>query len=133
MIRTLLLVKPDATERNLEDKILDIIRENGFKVIKTKREKMSREKAEHFYDVHKDKSFFNGLIDYMISGETLGVILESENAVEELRELIGDTDPGEADPASIRGRYGQTLRRNSVHGSDCNQSAKHEIEVFFKE
>ncbi|MDY6788201.1 MAG: nucleoside-diphosphate kinase [candidate division WOR-3 bacterium] len=133
MSRTLLLVKPDATERNLGDEILDIIRENGFRIIRSHREKMNRHKAERFYAVHRDKDFFNALIDYMTSGETLGVILESDNAVEKLRELIGDTDPGEADPDSIRGRYGQTLRRNSVHGSDCNQSAKHEIEVFFKE
>ncbi len=133
MSKTLLLIKPDATERNLIGKILSIVEEHGFKILKLKMEKMKKSKAKKFYIVHKDKDFYCGLVKYMISGYTVGAVLEKENAVEELRKLVGKTIPIEAKRGTIRRKFGITQRKNSVHASDCNKSARYEIKVFFEE
>ncbi len=130
---TLLLIKPDAVERNLIGHILERIENEGFKVINLRMEQMNRAKAEEFYSVHKEKDFFHGLVDYMVSGKTVGVLLQRENAVNHLRHFIGNTDPADAEKGTIRNQFGQTLRRNSVHASDCRISAEREIDVFFKE
>lgn len=133
MERTLLLIKPDAVERNLIGEILSLIEGKGFVVENMRMEKMSIQKARSFYSVHKDKPFFDGLVEYMTSGSTVGVILRRDNAVAFLRETVGRTNPAKARPGTVRHKYGQTLRRNSVHASDCKESAEREIKVFFKE
>lgn len=133
MEKTLLLIKPDAVERNLIGAILAHIENKGFIVENIRIEQMGVEKAREFYSVHRGKPFFDGLVDYMISGKTVGIILRRENAVKYLRQVVGCTDPAEADKGTVRHEYGQTLRRNSVHASDCSESAQREINVFFKE
>lgn len=128
-----MLIKPDATERSLTGKILSIVEENGFRIVKIKSMKMTRKIAKKFYSIHRKKEFFLDLIDYMCSGLTIGVILERENAIKKLRELVGSTDPKEAGENSIRHMFGQTFRRNSVHASDSKKSFLYEKKVFFKE
>ncbi|MEO0237160.1 MAG: nucleoside-diphosphate kinase [candidate division WOR-3 bacterium] len=133
MERTLMLIKPDATRRNLVGKILSIVEEKGFKIVQIKSLKMTKKLAREFYKVHKKKEFFNDLVEYMCSGLTVGVILERENAVDHLREIVGSTDPKEAKKGTIRHTFGETFRRNSVHASDSKKSYIYEKKVFFKE
>ncbi len=128
-----MLIKPDATERNLTGKILSIVEENGFKIVKIKSMKMTKKIAKEFYAIHRRKEFFKHLVDYMCSGLTVGVILERKNGIERLRELVGATDPKEASKNTIRHIFGQTFRRNSVHASDSKKSFLYEKRVFFKE
>ncbi len=133
MEKTLLLIKPDAVERNLIGKILSIIENEGFEIIDIEMENISREKAETFYSVHKDRHFFSGLVDYIVSGKTVIVLLQRDDAILYLRKIVGRTNPINAVGGTIRNMFGQTLRRNSVHASDSKKSADYEIQIFFKE
>ena len=132
MERTFSIIKPDATKRNLTGAINKIIEDNDIKIIAQKRIKLSKEKAEGFYDVHKDKPFFSDLIEYMTSGPVVIQILTSENAVKKYRDVMGSTNPENADEGTIRKAYGLNIQENSVHGSDSEDNAKIEIEYFFK-
>ena len=131
MERTFSIIKPDATKRNLTGAINKIIEDNDIKIIAQKRIKLSKEKAEGFYDVHKDKPFFSDLIEYMTSGPVVIQILTSENAVKKYRDVMGSTNPENADEGTIRKAYGLNIQENSVHGSDSEENAKKEIEYFF--
>ncbi len=133
MDRTFSIIKPDATKRNLTGAINKIIEDNDIKIIAQKRIKLSKEKAEGFYDVHKDKPFFSDLIEYMTSGPVVIQILTSDNAVKKYRDVMGSTNPENADEGTIRKAYGLNIQENSVHGSDSEENAKKEIEYFFNE
>ncbi len=132
MTRTFSIIKPDATKRNITGAINKIIEENDLKIIAQKRILLTRELAEGFYKVHKDKPFFNDLIEYMISGPVIIQVLEGSNAVEDYRKIMGATNPSEAKEGSIRKKYALNIQENSVHGSDSDQNAKIEIEYFFE-
>ena len=131
MSQTLALIKPDAVERNIIGKIISLIENDGFIIKDIKLIKMSRSIAEEFYSCHKGKSFFEKLINYMTSGETVALVLERENAVENYRLLIGATDPQTAQDGTIRKLYAIDKSYNSVHGSDSNENAKREISIIF--
>ena len=128
---TFSIIKPDATERNITGSINKIIEDNGLRIIAQKRIKLSRDQAEGFYSIHKDKPFFIDLIEYMISGPVVVQILKADNAVIKYREVMGATDPKNAISGSIRKEYGLNIQENSVHGSDSDENAKKEIEYFF--
>lgn len=130
---TFTMIKPNSTLANDTGAILSIINESGFKIIAMKMLKLSREKAEGFYAIHKDKPFFENLIDFMTSGPTVVIILEKKDAVESFRELIGNTDPKEAAPGTIRKLYAETVTRNAVHGSDSDENALIEARFFFSD
>ena len=131
MEKTLLIIKPDAVERNLIGRIIEMCEENGFKILNIKMEKITREKAESFYSVHKGKEFFEKLVDYITSGPVVAILLERENAIEMLRELIGSTDPKKARPGTVRFLYGIDITKNSVHASDSKESFEYEVKHFF--
>ena len=130
--QTLSIVKPDAVERNLENEIKVFFNENGLKVIKNKKVKISKEEASEFYKVHQTKPFYNDLCNYLSSGPIVVMILEGENAVLINRELMGATDPKNAADGTLRKLYGISIDKNSVHGSDSVDNAKQEINFFFK-
>ena len=132
MNRTFSIIKPDATERNITGSINQIIEKNNLRIIAQKRIKLSRKKAEGFYSVHKDKPFFNDLIQFMTSGPIIIQVLQGENAVEQYRKIMGATDPKNAEDHTIRKLYGISIDKNSVHGSDSIRNAKIEIDFFFK-
>ncbi|MEO0255553.1 MAG: nucleoside-diphosphate kinase [candidate division WOR-3 bacterium] len=131
MEKTLLIIKPDAVRRNLIGKIISMCEENGFKVLNIKMEKLTREKAESFYKVHKGKDFFENLIDYITSDYVVAILLEREKAIETLRELVGATDPKKAKPGTIRYLFGISITENSVHASDSKESFEYEVKHFF--
>ena len=131
--KTLSIIKPDAVERNLEDEIKKIFIDNGFKIIKSKKIKIEKLAAEKFYKVHETKPFYNDLCEYLSSGPIIVMILERENAILENRELMGATDPTKAKEGTIRKKYGISIDKNSVHGSDSPENAKIEIDFFFKD
>ena len=131
MSRTFSIIKPDATKRNITGAINKIIEENNLTIVAQKRIKLSKEKAEGFYSVHKDKSFFNELIDYMTSGPVIVQVLEGENAVENYRKIMGATNPDNAENGTIRKNYALNIQENSVHGSDSQDNANIEINYFF--
>ena len=131
MNRTFSIIKPDATKRNITGSINKIIEDNNLNIIAQKRIKLSKEKAEGFYSVHKDKSFFNELIDYMTSGPVIVQVLEGENAVENYRKIMGATNPDNAENGTIRKNYALNIQENSVHGSDSQDNANIEINYFF--
>ncbi len=131
MERTLLMIKPDATSRNVIGRIIAMVEENGFKVVAIRSKHFSREEAERFYEVHRDKPFFNDLVDYITSGMVVGIMLERENAVEKLRELVGATNPKEARLGTIRAVFGESIERNAVHASDSYENAQRELSFFF--
>ncbi len=133
MNRTFSIIKPDATKRNITGAINKIIEENNLKIIAQKRIKLSKEKAEGFYSVHREKSFFEELINYMTSGPVIVQILEGENAVEHYRKIMGSTNPDNADDGTIRKLHALNIQENSVHGSDSEENAKKEINYFFNE
>ena len=130
--QTLSIVKPDAVERNLENEIKVFFNENGLKVIKNKKVKISKEEASEFYKIHQTKPFYNDLCNYLSSGPIVVMILEGENAVLKNRELMGVTDPKNAADGTLRKLYGISIDKNSVHGSDSVDNAKQEINFFFK-
>ncbi len=125
------MIKPDATSRNLIGRILAMVEENGFRIVAIRSKHFSREEAERFYEVHRDKPFFNDLVNYITGGMVVGVMLERENAVEKLRELVGATNPKEARLGTIRAVYGESIERNAVHASDSYENAQRELSFFF--
>ena len=131
--QTLSIIKPDAVERNLDNDIKQIFIENNFKIIKDKKIQISKSEAEEFYKVHETKPFYNDLCSYLSSGPIVVMILEKENAVLSNRELMGATDPKKANEGTIRKKYGISIDKNSVHGSDSVENAKIEIDFFFKD
>ena len=130
--QTLSIIKPDATERNLESEIILFFKKNNFKILKKKNVKISKEEAEEFYKVHQTKPFYNELCNYLSSGPIVVMVLEREDAVSKNREIMGSTDPLKAEEGTIRKMYGLSIDKNSVHGSDSVENAKKEINFFFK-
>ena len=126
------IIKPDAVERNLENKIKDFIEKKDLKIIKSKKVKISKEEASEFYKVHQTKPFYNDLCSYLSSGPIYAMVLEGENAVIKNREIMGATDPLKAEEGTLRKLYGISIDKNSVHGSDSQENAKIEINFFFK-
>ena len=133
MEETLSIIKPDAMERNLEDKIKKIFIKNNFGIIMEKKVKLEKKEAEQFYKVHETKPFYNDLCSYLSSGPIIAMILEKENAVADNRKLMGATNPNDAMEGTIRKKYGISIDKNSVHGSDSVENAKIEIDFFFKD
>ena len=131
--KTLSIIKPDAVERNLEDEIKKIFIDNGFKIYKIKKIKIEKSEAEKFYKVHETKPFYNDLCSYLSSGPIVVMIIEKDNAVLDNRELMGATNPKEAKDGTIRKKFGISIDKNSVHGSDSLENAKIEIDFFFKD
>jgi nucleoside-diphosphate kinase len=131
--RTFSIIKPDATRRNLTGAIIAMLEEAGLRVIASKRIRMSREQAEGFYSVHKERPFFSDLVEFMISGPVVVQVLEGENAVARNREVMGATNPNDAAAGTIRKVHAESIEANSVHGSDSLENAKTEIEFFFDE
>ena len=131
--RTLSIIKPDAVERNLENEIKKMFMENGFKIIKEKKIQIEKSEAETFYKVHETKPFYNDLCAYLSSGPIVVMILEKENAVLGNRDLMGATNPKDAKDGTIRKKYGISIDKNSVHGSDSIENAKIEIDFFFRD
>jgi len=128
---TLSIIKPDATERNLTGAINSKLEKAGLKIIAQKRLKLSREMAQKFYEVHKERPFYNDLVDFMISGPVVVQVLSGENAVMLNREVMGATNPSEAKDGTIRKEFALSIEANSVHGSDSLENAKNEISFFF--
>ena len=131
--QTLSIIKPDAVERNLDNEIKEMFTDKGFKIIKDKKIQITKAEAEQFYKVHETKPFYNDLCAYLSSGPILVMVLEKENAVLDNRELMGATKPEEAAEGTIRKKYGISIDKNSVHGSDSVENAKIEIDFFFKD
>ena len=131
--RTLSIIKPDATKRNLTGVINKIIEENGLRIIAQKRLKINIEQAKNFYQVHKDKPFFSDLVAYMSSGPVVVQVLEGNKAISEYREIMGSTDPQQAEEGTIRKQIAVSKQENSVHGSDSKENAKSEIDFFFNQ
>ena len=130
---TLSIIKPDAVERKLEDKIKNIFINNNFEIVREKKVKLEKKDAEQFYKVHETKPFYNDLCEYLSSGPVLVMILRKENAVTENRKIMGSTNPNEAAPGTIRKEFGISIDKNSVHGSDSKENAEIEIKFFFKD
>lgn len=131
--RTLMLVKPDAVKRNLEGKIIAHVQEKGFKLVALKKLKLTKQQAEKFYYVHKERPFFDELTDFMSSGPIVAMVWEGENAISKIREIMGATNPEEAEEGTLRKLYGTSIGENAVHGSDSKESAAYEIPFFFSE
>jgi len=131
--QTLSIIKPDAVERNLDEKIKSIFVKEGFKIVKEKKIKLEKDDAEKFYKVHETKPFYNDLCEYLSSGPVVAMVLEKENAVSSNRKVMGATDPKNADEGTIRKQFGISIDKNSVHGSDSVENAKKEINFFFKD
>ena len=130
--QTLSIIKPDAVERNLDNKIKNFFEKNNLKILKSKKVKISKEEASEFYKVHQTKPFYNDLCNYLSSGPIVVMILEGENAVLKTRQLMGATDPSKADEGTLRKMHGTSIDKNSVHGSDSVENGKIEIDFFFK-
>lgn len=131
--RTFSIIKPDATRRNLTGAINKMLEEAGLRIIAQKRLRMTREQAEGFYGVHKERPFFNDLCDFMTSGPVVVQVLEGENAVKRNREVMGATNPTEAEEGTIRKSFAESIEANSVHGSDSPENAAIEIAFFFND
>ena len=131
--QTLSIIKPDAVERNLESEIKEMFRNKGFNIVKDKKIQIAKPEAEQFYKVHETKPFYNDLCTYLASGTIVVMVLEKENAILENRKLMGATKPEDAEEGTIRKKYGISIDKNSVHGSDSVENAKIEIDFFFKD
>ena len=131
--QTLSIIKPDAVERNLDKEIKEMFLKNGFKILKEKKIQIEKSEAEKFYKVHETKPFYNDLCNYLSSGPIVVMVIEKENAVLENRNLMGATNPKDAIDGTIRKKYGLSIDKNSVHGSDSLENAKIEIDFFFNE
>lgn len=131
--RTLSIIKPDAVASNYSGKIIDMLEENGFSIVGMKKIKLSKEDAEKFYIVHKERPFYSSLTTFMSEGPIIVMVLEKENAIEEYRKLMGATNPEDAEEGTIRKKFGTNIERNAVHGSDSKESASFEIPFFFSE
>ena len=130
--QTLSIIKPDAVERNLIEKIKEIFLKNKLKIIKTKKIQITKDEAAEFYKVHQTKPFYDKLCNYLSSGPIVVMILEGKNAIQENRKIMGATDPTKSEEGTIRKKYGISIDKNSVHGSDSLDNAKKEIDFFFK-
>ena len=131
--QTLSIIKPDAVERNLQEEIKIEFKNNGFEIINEKKIHISKEEAEKFYKVHESKPFYNDLCEYLSSGPIIVMKLQKENAVLENRKLMGATNPQDADDGTLRKKYGISIDKNSVHGSDSVENARLELDFFFKD
>ena len=131
--QTLSIIKPDAVERNLSEEIKSEFEKSGFNILKEKKIKLEKSDAEKFYKVHQTKPFYNDLCDYLSSGPIVVMALEKENAVADNRKLMGATDPKNAELGTLREKYGISIDKNSVHGSDSVENAKIEINFFFND
>ncbi len=131
--RTFSIIKPDATRRNLTGAVTKMLEDAGLRVIASKRIQMTREQADGFYAVHKERPFFGELVEFMISGPVVVQVLEGEDAVARNRKVMGATNPADADEGTIRKAYAESIEANSVHGSDSEENAKIEIDFFFDE
>ena len=131
--QTLSIIKPDAVERNLENEIKEIFKNNGFNILKEKKIQIVKSEAEQFYKVHETKPFYDDLCAYLSSGPIVVMVLEKEGALLGNRKLMGATNPKDAEEGTIRKKYGISIDKNSVHGSDSVENAKIEIEFFFKD
>jgi nucleoside-diphosphate kinase len=131
--RTFSIIKPDATERNITGKIISKFEDAGLRIVASKRIRMTREQAEGFYAVHRERPFFGELVDFMISGPVVVQVLEGENAVAKNREVMGATNPANAAPGTIRKEFARSMGENSVHGSDAPETAAEEIRFFFRD
>jgi nucleoside-diphosphate kinase len=129
--RTFSIIKPDATRRNITGKVIDKLERAGLRIVAQKRIRMTREQAEGFYAVHRERPFFGELVDFMISGPVVVQVLEGENAVARNREVMGATNPRDAAPGTIRAELAESVGENSVHGSDAPETARQEIAFFF--
>ena len=133
MEQTLSIIKPDAVERNLQEEIKNEFIKNSFEIIKEKKIHISKQEAEQFYKVHETKPFYNDLCEYLSSGPIIVMALKKENAVADNRKLMGATNPNEAEEGTLRKKYGISIDKNSVHGSDSVENANIEINFFFKD
>src|SRR5712692_5028848 len=131
--RTFSIIKPDATDRNLTGAINAMIEQAGLRIIAQKRVRITREQAQTFYAVHRERPFFGELVEFMISGPVVVQVLEGENAIAKYREVMGATDPAKAAPGTIRKDLAESIEANSVHGSDSPENAAAEIAFFFKD
>jgi nucleoside-diphosphate kinase len=131
MEQTLSIIKPDATAKNVIGKIIDRFESNGLKIAGIKKMKLSKKIAGDFYGIHRDRPFFNDLVEFMTSGDVVAMVLEGDNAVSKNRDLMGATNPAEAKKGTIRADFAQSIDANAVHGSDSLENAKNEIEFFF--
>tara|TARA_B100000902_G_scaffold376469_1_gene407571 strand:+ start:2659 stop:3072 length:414 start_codon:yes stop_codon:yes gene_type:complete len=131
--QTLSIIKPDAVERNLENEIKEMFNKEGFKILKEKKVQIEKSEAEKFYKVHETKPFYNDLCAYLASGPIVVMVLEKQNAVLDNRNLMGATNPKEAKEGTIRKKFGISIDKNSVHGSDSLENAQIEIDFFFKD
>jgi len=129
--RTFSIIKPDATQRNLTGKVNAVIEDAGLRIVAQKRIRMSRQQAEAFYEVHRERPFFGELVEFMTSGPVVVQVLEGDNAVARYREVMGATNPAQAAEGTIRKLYAQSVGENSVHGSDSQDNARIEIAQFF--
>lgn len=133
MERTLVMIKPDGVERNLIGKIISIFEEKGLRIVALKKLRLSKEQAEAFYIVHKDRPFYKSLTDYISSGPVVAMVLEGKDVIKTVRKIMGATDPKEAEEGTIRKLLGIDKEKNTVHGSDSPESAQKEINFFFSE
>ena len=131
--QTLSIIKPDAVERNLENEIKEIFKNNGFNILKEKKIQITKPEAEQFYKVHETKPFYKDLCEYLSSGPIIVMVLEKDDALLSNRKLMGATNPKDAEEGTIRKKYGISIDKNSVHGSDSVENAKIEIDFFFKD
>jgi nucleoside-diphosphate kinase len=131
--RTFSIIKPDATRRNLTGAITDRLEKAGLRVVASRRIRLSKEQAEAFYGVHRERPFFGSLVAFMTSGPVVVQVLEGENAVARNREVMGATDPAKAAPGTIRKDFAESIEANSVHGSDASETAANEIKFFFSD
>ena len=131
--QTLSIIKPDAVERNLENEIKEMFKNKGFLILKEKKIQIEKSEAEKFYKVHETKPFYTDLCSYLSSGPIVAMILEKKNAIADNRKLMGATNPKDAEDGTIRKKYGISIDKNSVHGSDSVENAKIEIDFFFKD
>ena len=131
--QTLSIIKPDAVERNLDNEIKQMFIQKGFTIFKEKKIQIEKSEAEKFYKVHETKPFYNDLCSYLSSGPIIAIVLEKENAVIDNRKLMGATNPKDAEEGTIRKKYGISIDKNSVHGSDSVENAKKEIDFFFRD
>ena len=131
--QTLSIIKPDAVERNLDNEIKQMFIKSGFNILKEKKIQIEKSEAEKFYKVHETKPFYSDLCSYLSSGPIVAMILEKKNAVADNRKLMGATNPKDAEEGTIRKKYGISIDKNSVHGSDSVENAKIEIDFFFKD
>ena len=131
--RTLSIIKPDATRRNLTGKIVTKFEDAGLRVIASRRTRLSKAQAEAFYGVHRERPFFGSLVEFMTSGPVVVQVLEGENAIAKNREVMGATNPANAAPGTIRKEFAESIEANSVHGSDAQDTAANEIRFFFSD